>query len=102
MLAEVQRQLFETQEKLRSSLEHIDLLTSEFKEAQKQQEEHICQLTQQLHEEKVQNNHLADQRDGAYRRYSELLQGWSTMYPQKKRRGSKLTATTGLGLQQRK
>ena len=65
----MQKLLLETQVKLSESLKHIDLLTTEHKEAQKQKEDSINSLTQQLRDQKRQNSRLVDQKNGANRRY---------------------------------
>ena len=76
------KQLLEAQEKLKGSLDHIDLLNSEHKESLKQKKEQIQCLTQQAKQQKQQIERLKDRNQCLAEKYRSLIQGWAALYQQ--------------------
>ena len=74
--------MLEIQEKLRGSLEHIDLLSAEHKEALKQKEELIKLQIKQGQKQKKQIGRLKDQNECLAKKYQTLIQGCAALYQQ--------------------
>ena len=69
-------------DKYTASLEQIGLLMAKHNEVQKQKDQQIALLEEQVSCQKKRIALLKDRNDCSERRYQVLIQGWAAMYQQ--------------------